>query len=261
LQQILMNLVVNARDAMPNGGKIVVSTSNVRIHDGEILSAEVPPGDYVVMSVNDTGQGMDAATRARIFEPFFTTKEVGKGTGLGLSTVYGITRQSGGHVWVFSELGQGTTFKIYLPRVNEPPRAPSDPAAPPLFVAEAPATILIVEDNKAVRELIERVLSGAGYTVHLAGNPMEARELCAKAGEKIDLMLTDVVMPDMSGPTLARQLRAARPDMKVVLMSGYSGAALQQRDEAIADVAFLEKPFSSGQVLRAVRAALLGEKH
>jgi CheY-like chemotaxis protein len=204
---------------------------------------------------------MDAATRARIFEPFFTTKEVGKGTGLGLSTVYGIARQSGGHVWVYSELGQGTTFKIYLPRVNDVLRPRSNPAAPPLINAEAPATILVVEDNKAVRELIERVLCGAGYTVLLAGNPAEAHTQCARFQGKIDMLLTDVVMPDTSGPTLARQLRAARPELKVVLMSGYSGAALQQRDQAMAEVAFLEKPFSSGQVLRAVRAALRGDAH
>ncbi|HET8939904.1 MAG TPA: response regulator [Polyangiales bacterium] len=258
LQQILMNLVVNARDAMPNGGKIVVSTQNVKVVEGESLSAEVPPGDYVVMAVDDNGQGMDAATRARIFEPFFTTKEVGKGTGLGLSTVYGITRQSGGYVWVYSEPGQGTTFKIYLPRVHDVLRPASDPAGPTQINAERRATILIVEDNQAVRELIERVLSGAGYTVYLAGTPNEARDLCAKFQDRIDLMLTDVVMPDMSGPVLAQQLRAARPDMKLILMSGYSGATLQQRD-GVSDVTFLEKPFSSGQVLRAVRAVLRGD--
>jgi two-component system, cell cycle sensor histidine kinase and response regulator CckA len=260
MQQILMNLVVNARDAMPNGGQIVVTTDNVRISVRDVTGSEVPPGEYVVMTVNDTGQGMDAATRARIFEPFFTTKEVGKGTGLGLSTVYGITRQSGGHVWVYSELGQGTTFKIYLPRVNELPSPQSDPTEALLATADAPATVLIVEDNKPVRELIERVLTGAGYVVRLAANPAEAREISAKSREPIDLMLTDVVMPDMSGPLLARQLRAARPDMKLILMSGYSGAALQQRDENIADAAFLEKPFSSGQVLRAVRAILRGQR-
>jgi len=259
MQQILMNLVVNARDAMPRGGNITVNTSNVRI-DSNDSTAEVPPGEYVVMAVNDTGQGMDAATRARIFEPFFTTKEVGKGTGLGLSTVYGITRQSGGHVWVFSEPGRGTTFKIYLPRVNELPRPSSVPAASPLLVADAPATVLVVEDNKAVRELIERVLADAGYTVHVAANPSDAREICTSARGKIDLMLTDVVMPDMNGPLLARQLRAARPEMKLILMSGYSGAALQERDDSMGDAAFLEKPFSSAQVLRAVRSALRGPR-
>jgi DNA-binding NtrC family response regulator len=175
---------------------------------------------------------------------------------LGLSTVYGITRQSGGQVSVHSEPGRGTSFKIYLPRVNESPRPSSEPAAPPLLAAESPATVLVVEDNKAVRELIERVLSSAGYSVHVAATPTDARAICSAAPGRIDLMLTDVVMPDMSGPLLARQLRAARPEMKLILMSGYSGAALQERDESLANVAFLEKPFSSVQVLRAVRSAL-----
>jgi two-component system, cell cycle sensor histidine kinase and response regulator CckA len=256
LQQVLMNLVVNARDAMPNGGQILVSTSNVHIGTREGAPSEVPAGDYVVLGVGDTGQGMDAATRARIFEPFFTTKAIGKGTGLGLSTVYGITRQSGGHVSVYSEPGEGTLFKIILPRVNSSSVPPSDPASPPLFAAALPATILIVEDNKSVRELLERVLRGAGYTVHSAGSPADARALRAGTPDKIDMMLTDVVMPDMSGPLLAQQLRAERPDMKVILMSGYSGAALQERDDSIGDKAFLEKPFTSAQVLKAVRAVL-----
>jgi signal transduction histidine kinase/DNA-binding response OmpR family regulator len=258
MQQILMNLVVNARDAMPKGGRVIVTTHNVTLDEASAAAnSEITPGRYVVLAVNDTGQGMDAATRARIFEPFFTTKEVGKGTGLGLSTVYGITRQSGGHVWVYSELGQGTTFKIYLPRVD------GSPSQPPTFEqlskpsgATRPATILIVEDNNAVRDLLERILRGAGYTVRAAAGPMDARTICNEFGGRIDLLLTDVVMPDMSGPMLARELQASRPEMKLILMSGYSGAALQHHEDVPRDVAFLEKPFTSTAVLRAVRAAL-----
>jgi signal transduction histidine kinase/DNA-binding response OmpR family regulator len=256
LQQILMNLVVNARDAMPSGGSITVTTHNVTVDETYAAAdSEIASGRYVVLSVNDTGQGMDAATRARIFEPFFTTKEVGKGTGLGLSTVYGITRQSGGHVWVYSELGQGTTFKIYLPRVDSvisnPPAQASLPAAAP-----RPATILVVEDNNPVRDLLQRILRSAGYTVHAASGPNEARTLCANPLERIDVLLTDVVMPDMSGPLLARELQSSRPDMALILMSGYSGAALQNREDKIPNVAVLEKPFTATAVLRAVRVAL-----
>jgi len=257
VQQILMNLVVNARDAMPKGGRILVSTFNLTVEDSELVAhPEIPKGRYVVLSVNDTGQGMDAATRARIFEPFFTTKEVGKGTGLGLSTVYGITRQSGGHVWVYSEVGRGTTFKIFLPRVDARPTQADAFETLPDLSAQRPATIMIVEDNTAVRDLLKRVLRGAGYQVLVAAGPSEARTYCANKGQKIDLMLTDVVMPEMSGPVLAEELRASRPQMSVVLMSGYSGASLTQREDIVAGAAFLEKPFTATSVLRTVRETL-----
>lgn len=257
IQQVLMNLVVNARDAMPRGGRIVVSTHNVTVEDTELSgSSEIPRGRYVVLAVNDTGQGMDAATRARIFEPFFTTKEVGKGTGLGLSTVYGITRQSGGHVWVSSEVGQGTTFKIYLPRVEAKPFSTTQLVAQPSFRAARHATILVVEDNNAVRDWLRRVLQGAGYEVLVASGSAEARAACLNERRAIDLLLTDVVMPETSGPVLARELLSARPDLSVVLMSGYSGATLAQRDDALPTAAFLEKPFTASTVLRVVSDTL-----
>ena len=257
IQQILMNLVVNARDAMPRGGRILVSTQNVTIDQSQLVAhPEIPQGRYVVLSVNDTGQGMDAATRARIFEPFFTTKEVGKGTGLGLSTVYGITRQSGGHVWVYSEIGRGTTFKIFLPRVDARPSSSDSFSALPELGAARPATVLIVEDNTAVRDLLSRVLRGAGYQVLAASGPSEARAYCASPRQQIDLMLTDVVMPEMSGPVLAEELRASRPELAVVLMSGYSGASLTQRENLVEGASFLEKPFTASSALRTVRETL-----
>jgi two-component system, cell cycle sensor histidine kinase and response regulator CckA len=259
---VLMNLVVNARDAMPNGGAISVTTQNVTVDDIESLAnAEIPHGRYVVLSVNDTGQGMDAATRARIFEPFFTTKEVGKGTGLGLSTVYGITRQSGGHVWVYSEIGHGTTFKIYLPRVDAKPFTFTTQSTQPYTRAKRSATILIVEDNSAVRDWLRRVVVGAGYEVVLAAGPVEARTLCVDERRPIDLLLTDVIMPETSGPVLARELLAARPDLLVVLMSGYSGATLAKRDDALPTAAFLEKPFTAANVLRTIGETLERRSH
>lgn len=257
IQQVLMNLVVNARDAMPKGGKITVTTNNVSVDDTEVSGGmEIPRGHYVVLAVNDNGQGMDAATRARIFEPFFTTKEVGKGTGLGLSTVYGITRQSGGHIWVYSELGHGTTFKIYLPRIEAKPIVlPSTPLQPQLRAKRA-ATLLVVEDNSAVRDWLRRVLQGAGYEVLHATGAAEARKLCADEARPIDLLLTDVIMPQTSGPVLARELLTVRPDLSVVLMSGYSGATLAERGDALPTAAFLEKPFTAGSVLRVIADVL-----
>jgi signal transduction histidine kinase/ActR/RegA family two-component response regulator len=257
IQQVLMNLVVNARDAMPQGGRISVTTQNLTVGDGDDAAhPEIPRGRYVVLCVNDTGQGMDAATRARIFEPFFTTKEVGKGTGLGLSSVYGITRQSGGHVCVYSELGQGSTFKVFLPRVDAKPFGAAAQESHTLLKAKRAATILVVEDNNAVRDWLQRVLHSAGYNVYVAAGPGEARTLFSEQHRPIDLLLTDVIMPDTSGPVLARELLAANPRLAVVLMSGYSGAALAERDDALPNAAFLEKPFTAAGVVRAVEDTL-----
>jgi len=255
IQQILMNLVVNARDAMPNGGKLMIETTNCVLgEDYERTHAGVVPGEYVAISVTDTGTGMDAETQARIFEPFFTTKGIGKGTGLGLSTVYGIVQQSGGHVWVYSEVGRGTTFRIYLPLVEESteskrPVLRSDPV-------RGSEIVLVVEDNEAVRTAICRILRRAGYRVLDASDPNQAKQKCQQHEGVIDLLVTDVVMPQMSGPELAQELTAMRPGMKVLFMSGYSGNAITRHGVLSEGVMFLQKPFTPASVTHAVREVL-----
>jgi signal transduction histidine kinase/ActR/RegA family two-component response regulator len=259
VQQILMNLVVNARDAMPNGGKLTIETTNCVLgEDYERTHAGVTPGEYVAISVTDTGTGMDADTQARIFEPFFTTKGLGKGTGLGLSTVYGIVQQSGGHVWVYSEVGRGTTFRIYLPLVEEPteskrPALRSDPV-------RGSETVLVVEDNDAVRVAICRILRRAGYHVLEADGPSDAKQKCEQRGGSIDLLITDVVMPQMSGPELAQELSALRPGMKILFMSGYSGNAITRHGVLSEGVMFLQKPFTPASVTHTVREVLSAPK-
>jgi len=222
LEQVLMNLVVNARDAMPKGGKLTIETSNVNVDEefsGRHVS--VPPGNYVMLAVSDSGCGMNAQTQARIFEPFFTTKEVGKGTGLGLATVYGIVKQSEGSIWVYSEVGRGTTFRVYLPsvegRVGEVASELEN-----LELLGGAETVLLVEDEEVVREMATEMLREYGYHVLEAKLPNEALILSAKYDGQIQLMLTDVVMPQMSGRDLAEQLAPLRPDMKVLYMSGYT---------------------------------------
>jgi signal transduction histidine kinase/ActR/RegA family two-component response regulator len=256
IQQILMNLVVNARDAMPHGGKITVETSNTYLDASYAAShPEVKAGGYVMLAVSDSGLGMDAQTQARAFEPFFTTKAVGKGTGLGLSTVYGIVQQSGGHIWLYSEPGFGTSFKIYLPRVDEalePVRKPE----PPLSIRPATESVLVVEDNEAVRNMLCRVLRTNGYKVLEAGNARAALKVCSADAPPIDMLISDVVMPDMSGIELASQLKLSHPSMRVLLMSGYSGTAMTRHGELRADFPFLEKPFNPDTVARKVREVL-----
>jgi two-component system, cell cycle sensor histidine kinase and response regulator CckA len=255
IQQILMNLVINARDAMPSGGKLTVETKAVFLdeaystdHDG------VAPGRYASIEVTDTGTGMSPEVQARVFEPFFTTKDIGKGTGLGLSTVYGIVQQCRGHIWVYSELDRGTTFKIYLPCVDQPvTRAKAHSAPAPTMGNE---TVLVVEDNAAVRSVLCRVLKEAGYVVLDACDAVQATEICVSRREQIDLLLTDVVMPGVSGPELAVELQQKRPEMKVLFMSGYSGSAITRHGVLREGLVFLQKPFSPGSVTRAVRAAL-----
>jgi CheY-like chemotaxis protein len=255
IQQIMMNLVINARDAMPTGGKLTIETKGVTLdepyseaHNGLAV------GRYVLIEVTDTGTGMSPEVQARIFEPFFTTKEIGKGTGLGLSTVYGIVQQCRGHIWVYSEVGRGTTFKIYLPCVDGP-LVTANPASvlPPAHGTE---TVLVVEDNVAVRSVLCRVLKDAGYVVLEANDAADAREICGSHGSVIDLLLTDVVMPGLSGPELALELSAQRPEMKVLFMSGYSGTAITRHGMLREGLVFLQKPFSPGSVTRAVHAAL-----
>ena len=257
--QVLMNLVVNARDAMPEGGKLTIGTANVEV-DEEYAARHVAvmPGPYVMLAVTDTGCGMDPTTKARLFEPFFTTKEPGKGTGLGLSTVYGIVRQTGGNIWVYSEPGLGTTFKIYLPRVLSAtmPTVTEPPALPRR--ATGTETILVVEDEEALRRVARRILGAAGYTVLAAANGDEALAICAQHVGDIHLILTDVVMPRMSGKMLAQKLAQTRPTLKVLYMSGYTDDAIVHHGVLDAETQFLAKPFTAPDLARKVRVVLDG---
>ena len=257
VQQILMNLVMNARDAMPRGGKVTIETKDVELDDVYSLPhGGVRPGRYVAIELTDTGCGMSQEVQSRIFEPFFTTKEVGKGTGLGLSTVYGIVQQCRGHIWVYSEIDRGTTFKVYLPCVDQAPSAVRLPSVP--APAETSETILVVEDNIAVRSVLCRVLRDAGYNVLESCDAAQASGICESYEQRIQLLLTDVVMPGVNGPELAVELLRRRPDMKVLFMSGYSGTAITRHGVLREGLAFLPKPFSPATVRRAVRAALTG---
>jgi CheY-like chemotaxis protein/anti-sigma regulatory factor (Ser/Thr protein kinase) len=257
IEQVLMNLVVNARDAMPRGGKLTIETCNVEI-DVEYAArhAAVVPGPYVQIAVTDSGCGMDQPTRARIFEPFFTTKEKGKGTGLGLSTVYGIVRQSGGNVWVYSEPGQGTTFKVYLPRELSA-TAPMT-IAPTVDRAQSPATetVLVVEDEDALRKIARRALDAVGYTVLIAAGGDEALRISARHDGHIHLLVTDVVMPKMGGRALADEFSKTRPAAKVLYMSGYTDDAIVHHGVLDAGTHFLAKPFTAADLTRKVREVL-----
>jgi CheY-like chemotaxis protein len=250
-----MNLVVNARDAMPTGGKMTLATSSVELED--ISAAEqlgVAPGTYVLLTVSDTGVGMDKATQAQMFEPFFTTKPLGQGTGLGLSTVYGIVKQSGGATWVYSEPGQGTTFKIYLPRVEESPSAPVSIEAPAAL--RGVETILLIEDEEQVRRVAADILTPHGYRVLAARSPEDAERICAAHPDPIELLLSDVVMPQMDGPQLARRIRARRPGIRVLFMSGYTDDAMVHRGLLEAGAAFVQKPLTPLSLSRKVRGIL-----
>jgi PAS domain S-box-containing protein len=260
MEQMIMNLVVNARDAMPKGGRLTVETANVDL-DAAYASdhVTVKPGRYVMLAVSDTGTGMNPETVAHIFEPFYTTKESGRGTGLGLSTVYGIVKQSGGYVWVYSEVGRGSSFKVYLPRVDEAPET-LQVAAVPSGEQKGSETILLVEDQSQVRELARMTLSQKGYTVLAASSPEDAENACAQHGAEIHLLLTDLIMPGVTGRELAKRLTARHPKMRVLYMSGYTFGITTQTgmpSGMLEDgVAFLQKPFTPSALSEKVREVL-----
>jgi len=255
LEQVLMNLVLNARDAMPSGGRLAVETANVELDQSFMLDVTIHPGSYVLLAVSDNGIGMNEATRQRLFEPFFTTKEHGKGTGLGLATVYGIVKQTGGYIWVYSEPGKGATFKIYLPRVSGDGKVPDSV----VVEEEMPAgteTVLVVEDEEAVRLLTRRILERAGYRVFDAANAEQAEALFERHGTVFNLLVTDVIMPGASGPRLFERLARQRPDLKVLYVSGYTGDTIVHQGELAPGVEFLRKPFTADALNRRVREVL-----
>ena len=256
IEQVLMNLAVNARDAMPRGGKLTVETQNVDL-DEEYASRHVAvaPGPYVMLAVSDTGTGMDAETQARIFEPFFTTKEVGKGTGLGLSTVYGIVKQSGGNVWVYSEPGHGSTFKVYFPRVGEGAQEYRR-GAEPEEVLRGEETVLLAEDEETVRKLAREVLELYGYRVLEAAGGGDALLICERHAGPIQLLVTDVVMPEMGGRELAARLARLRPETRVLYMSGYTDSAIAHQGVLEDRADFIQKPFTPEALARKVREVL-----
>jgi len=258
IEQVILNLAVNARDAMPQGGRLTIETSNVMLDDSYArLHAPVQPGDYTMLVITDTGIGMDADTQSRIFEPFFTTKGT-KGTGLGLSTVYGIVKQSGGYIWVYSELGKGTSFKIYMPHVTpEEVAAVEKPAAPAVVPLEtARETILVVEDEVNLRRLTRQFLDNQGYTVLEAADGAEAVQICVAHQGIIHLLLTDVIMPGMNGRELAHRVSEIRPNMKVLYMSGYTENAIGHNGTLDAGITLLQKPFTLHALKAKVREVL-----
>ncbi|MBI5510882.1 MAG: PAS domain S-box protein [Deltaproteobacteria bacterium] len=257
LDQVLMNLVVNARDAMPHGGKLTIETANVELGDDTALRHAVKPGPYVMLAVTDTGCGMDDKVRGRLFEPFFTTKAKGKGTGLGLATVYGIVKQSGGNIWVYSEVGKGSTFKIYLPRIPATLAvARGTPLPPPTTHTGGGETVLVIEDEEAVRNVVVRTLREAGYTVLAAANGLDGLHRSVQHLGKIHLAVTDIVMPQMSGKEFADRLARIRPETKVLFMSGYTGNAIVHHGVLDPGTQFIGKPFSAADLVRKVRETL-----
>jgi two-component system cell cycle sensor histidine kinase/response regulator CckA len=262
-EQVIINLAVNARDAMPNGGKLVIRTANVTERESLALGQHrVPPGEYVLIEVSDTGTGMAPEVMQKIFEPFFSTKEVGRGTGLGLSTVYGIVKQTGGYIFAESELGQGTIMRVYLPRYvevageAEPVRAPVRREPPKDLTGRG--TVLLVEDEDAVRSFAARALGQRGYRVLEATTGTEALEVFNSHNGDVDLVISDVVMPEMDGPTLMKHLRSERPDVKIIFISGYAEDAFRRNLSDKEDFMFLQKPFDLKDLAAAVKAALQG---
>jgi two-component system cell cycle sensor histidine kinase/response regulator CckA len=256
LEQVLMNLLVNARDAMPSGGRVAVETANVELDDLYTMQhASVRPGSFVMLAVSDRGVGMSKETQRHLFEPFFTTKDAGKGTGLGLATVHGIVQQSNGHIWVYSELGSGTTFKVYLPRSRSADKA-DERVEDDQAKAIGTETVLIVEDEAAVRFLTRLILEKAGYRVFEAADPQQAEDLFERNVDLFDLVVSDVVMPGLSGPLLFERFARRRPDLKVLFMSGYTDAGISSQGLMEPGVEYLQKPFTAGALQRRVRDVL-----
>ncbi len=257
LEQVLLNLAVNARDAMPNGGELIIETTNVNLdHDYARRHADVSPGEYVLLAVSDTGVGMTEEVKSRLFEPFFTTKEVGKGTGLGLATCFGIVKQNGGHIRAYSELGEGTTFKVYLPQA-EGVASPISKPEPIDILTQGTETILLAEDEAAVRDLAVRVLRQQGYTVLAAADGQDALRLAQSQPKKeIHLLVTDMVMPHLGGAELANRLKEIRPKLRVLFMSGYTDSTIIRYGLPQTGAAFLQKPFSPQRLVHKVREML-----
>ena len=255
IEQVIMNLVVNSRDAMPNGGKLTIETGDVSFDKWDATNHGVPPGHYVMLAVSDTGEGIDEKTQKLIFEPFFTTKEPGKGTGLGLSTVYGIVAQAKGHISLYSELGNGTTFKIFFPATTESiaEEHATFTSKPALCGTE---TVLVVEDSELLRNLITQFLRDGGYKVLVASDGQQALKVAGEWPERIDLLLTDVVMPLLGGQELAAKLLAKYPALTVLFMSGYTNSALLHQGAMEDGKSFLQKPFSPDLLLVRVREVL-----
>jgi CheY-like chemotaxis protein len=256
LEQVILNLVVNARDAMPQGGVLGIATSEVDLDAGQAGALGLQPGRHVLLSVSDTGTGMDEATRARVFEPFFTTKEVGSGTGLGLATVRGIVEQSGGSVWVYSEPGLGSTFRVCLPCAAAEARADRRSVEVPLATLDGTETILLVEDEALVRAVARRALEERGYRVLEASTPAAALALASEPEAAIDLLVTDVIMPGMTGSDLVAALRPTRPELPVLYVSGYAQHMIFARGIVVDDASILEKPFTADLLARRVREVI-----
>ena len=257
IEQVIMNLTINARDAMPDGGKLTIETCNVDL-DEEYASRHIVsnPGPYVMMAISDTGHGIDHATQARIFEPFFTTKEQGKGTGMGLAIVYGIVKQSNGFIWVYSELEQGASFKVYLPRYVGTSETTDVESRQNMKPAQGSETILLVEDESAIRRLLTELLKYSGFTILQADNGVEALQVADQHAGPIHLLITDIVMPQMSGRVLAEQLIVRRPDMKVLYISGYEANAIVHQGILDEGAPFLPKPFSNDALLKKIHKLL-----
>jgi signal transduction histidine kinase/CheY-like chemotaxis protein len=255
LEQVLMNLVVNARDAMPSGGRLAVETANVDLDQSFVRDVAIVPGPYVMLAVSDSGVGMDEATKQRLFEPFFTTKEQGKGTGLGLATVYGIVKQSHGHIWVYSEPGHGASFKLYLPRADHADAAVVDIVSDTAVVAGT-ETVLIVEDDEAVRSLERTILQRAGYRVFDAASPADCERLFGERRNQFELLVTDVIMPGCTGPALFERLARQHGGLQVLYVSGYTDDSIVRQGELGRGITFLQKPFTAPALKQRIRDIL-----
>jgi CheY-like chemotaxis protein len=257
LEQVILNLVVNARDAMPAGGSLTIETANVELDESYAAAhAPVSAGPHVMLAVTDTGVGMDAETRSHLFEPFFTTKEAGKGTGLGLSTVYGIVKQSGGSIWAYSEPGRGATFKVYLPRVSEPQASPDASPSSASRPSSGHETVLLAEDDTVVRQVVSDTLTQRGYSVLPAPDGRAALEMARAHPGVIHLLLTDLVMPGMTGRELGEALLAERPGVRMLCMSGYTDDAVVRQAVLEAGMPYLQKPFTPDALALKVREVL-----